>query len=170
MKAAIFAAGLLASAPASAMSLTSGDFADGQEIPLADVHPGCGGQNVSPALAWKGVPKTAKTLLLTMIDIDVKPKLWSHWIVVYLPPESTGLERGAKTLPQGAHAVASNFGDAAYDGPCPPEGSGVHHYRFTLWALPRFSDVPANASAMELQSALGLIAIDKAVLTGWVKR
>lgn len=161
---------MLAAWPASAMSLTSSDFRDGSELPIVHVYPRCGGQNVSPAFSWRGVPKTAKSLLLTMIDIDVKPKLWSHWIVVYLPPDSTGLERGTKTLPEGAHGVVSNFGDPFYDGPCPRDGSGVHHYRFTLWALPRFSDVPPNASALELQSSLGLIAIDKATITGWVKR
>src|ERR1700744_1916487 len=73
---------------------------------------------------------TAKSLILTMIDIDVRPSLWSHWIVVYLPPDSTGIARGQKTLPGGARGVVSNFGDAFYDGPCPPEGTGLHHYRF----------------------------------------
>src|SRR6185312_12044942 len=162
MRAAAFGLALLAAAPASAMSLTSSDFRDGAELPLAQVYKRCGGENISLALSWRGVPNTAKTLILTMIDIDVKPKLWSHWIVVYLPPDSTGLERGVQTLPKGAHGVRSNFGDDFYDGPCPPDGSGVHHYRFTLWALPRFSDVPPNASATDLQTALGLIAIDRA--------
>jgi len=152
------------------MSLTSSDFADGGEIPLAHVYPRCGGQNISPALSWKGVPKTAQTLLLTMIDIDVRPALWTHWVVVYLPPDSAGLERGTQTLPRGAHAVQSNFGDTFYDGPCPRDDSGVHHYRFTLWALPRYSDVPPNANAVDLQTALGRLAVDKATITGWVKR
>src|SRR5262249_51859074 len=152
---------LLAAAPASAMSLTSSDFRDGAELAIAHVYPRCGGQNLSPAFAWKGVPATAKVLVLTMIDINVKPSLWSHWIVTDIPADSTGLARGEKTLPAGAHGVKSNFGDDFYDGPCPPDGSGVHHYRFTLWALPRAVNIPPNSDAKELQTSLGLVAIDK---------
>lgn len=170
MKAAVFALALVAPASASAMSLTSADFKDGQELPVAHVYPRCGGQNVSPALAWSGVPKSAKTMVLTMIDTDVKPKQWSHWIVVGLPADSTGLARGAKPLPKGAHGVISNFGDAYYDGPCPPGGTGVHHYRFTIWALPRAVNAPADGGAVDLQAMLEKAAIDKARITGWVKR
>ncbi len=161
---------MLAAAPASAMSLTSSDFHDGAELPLAHVYPRCGGQNVSPAFAWKGVPATAKVLVLTMIDINVKPHLWSHWVVTDIPPDATGFARGEKTLPGGAHGVVSNFGDDYYDGPCPPDGTGVHHYRFTLWALPRPVNISANTAATDLQAALSQVAIDKATITGWVKR
>ena len=67
-----------------------------------------------------------KSFVLTMIDVSVKPSQWSHWIVVGLPPDATSLARGTKALPAGAAAIASNFGDANYDGPCPPNGTGVH--------------------------------------------
>jgi Raf kinase inhibitor-like YbhB/YbcL family protein len=160
-----------ASAPAPAMRLTSSDFSDGGTIPAVHLYPRCGGQNVSPELSWKGVPATAKSLYLTMIDIDVQPNLWTHWIVLDLPPDSTGMPRGTKTLPEGAHGVVSNFGDAVYDGPCPPEGNGTHHYQFTLWAISRTGmHLGGNISARALQAALSQLAIDHATITGTVRR
>lgn len=171
MRGLVFALSIMACGPAAAMSLTSGDFVDGAMLPLVHNYPRCGGENLSPALSWKGIPANAKSLVLTMIDINVKPSLWSHWIVVDLPPTAGGIARGAKALPDGAHAVASNFGDAAYDGPCPPDGTGVHHYQFTIWALPgERMDVAPDASASVLQTGLSRIAIDRATITGWVKR
>lgn len=160
---------LLAKAPAWALSLTSGDFPDGGTIPVMHNYMRCGGENLSPALSWKGVPANAKSLVLTMIDLDVRPSLWSHWIVVNLPPSSTGLARGAP-LPDGARAVASNFGDAFYDGPCPPDGSGTHHYTFTIWAMPPTElTIRPNAKAMDVQAMLLRLSLGRASITGWVR-
>src|SRR5689334_7320110 len=71
---------------ANAMELKSADLAPGAKIATAQIYPQCGGHNVSPDLSWSGVPAGAKSLVLTMIDTDVKPADWSHWIVVDLPP------------------------------------------------------------------------------------
>jgi phosphatidylethanolamine-binding protein (PEBP) family uncharacterized protein len=65
--------------------------------------------------------------------------------------------------------VVSNFGEAAYDGPCPPAGSGVHHYRFTIWAMPAATtaiapDAHADAVIAKLQAQ----ALARAELTGSV--
>ena len=161
----------LLSSPAAALELSSSDIAPGAEIATAQIYPRCGGQNVSPALSWSGVPAGAKSLVLTMIDTDVTPSQWSHWIDVDLSQTTTMLARGATTLPAGAKAVASNFGDAFYDGPCPPNGSGVHHYRFTLWAMPTDkTTIAANAQASAVAAMLAKSALASAVLTGWVKR
>jgi Raf kinase inhibitor-like YbhB/YbcL family protein len=127
---------LLTGAASAAMSMTSTDIRSGSAIPLAHIYPRCGGENISPNLSWSGAPSGTMSFVLTMIDVDVKPDEWSHWIVVGLPATSNSLPRGAQSLPGGAKAVTSNFGDAAYAGPCPPKGTGVHHYQFTIWALP----------------------------------
>ena len=42
-------------------------------------------------------------------------------------------------LPAGAVAGLTDYGIAGYQGPCPPQGDGPHHYKFTVSAL----DVPA---------------------------
>ncbi|MBV9694809.1 MAG: hypothetical protein JO261_14015, partial [Alphaproteobacteria bacterium] len=66
----------IAAQAASAMSLSSADFADNATIPQVHYYPRCGGENLSPQLSWKGVPGSAKSLMLTMIDLDVPPNLW----------------------------------------------------------------------------------------------
>jgi Raf kinase inhibitor-like YbhB/YbcL family protein len=106
-----------------------------------------------------------------MIDISVKPSQWSHWIVVNLPPDAASLVRGTKTLPNGAKAVPSNFGDASYGGPCPPAGTGAHQYQITIWALstPTIS-LAADMKAVDLNGSLVKIALDHASLTGFAKR
>ena len=157
--------------PAVAMSLTSRDMTAGGTISLQQIYPRCGGENISPQLAWSGAPAGTKSFVLTMIDTSVKPSQWSHWIVVDLPRDATSLARGAKTLPGAAMALPSNFGDARYDGPCPPNGTGVHNYQLMIWALPvsTISFAP-DTKATDLEAALARIALDRASLTGSVAR
>jgi hypothetical protein len=170
----IYAAAIVAmtlALPAGAMTLASTDIKDGGTIPAAHAYTRCGGQNISPALSWSGQPAAAKSLVLTVIDIDVEPALWSHWIVTGLPVTATALPRGVSALPAGAHAVASNFGDAAYDGPCPPAGSGAHHYQFTIWAMPTVDiTIAADASAKDVLAKMSEQAINHASLTAAFER
>lgn len=165
-------AGLLlacAAAPAAAMTIASADFTDGAAIPAAHVYTRCGGRNVSPELHWSGAPASAKSLAVTMIDHDVPPNDWSHWIVVGIPVSASGLARGVAALPGGAHGVVSNMGDATYDGPCPPKGAGVHHYEITVWALPAsMIDIAADARAKDVTAELLRAAVDHASITGTV--
>jgi len=155
----------------ASMTLTSKDIAPDAPIATAQIYPRCGGDNISPELTWGGAPAGTKNFALTMIDVSVKPSDWSHWIVVGLTAEVTSLARGAKTLPSGATAVASNFGNAMYDGPCPPTGSGVHEYQLTIWALPTATlSIAPNMKATDLRASLDKIALDHATLTGFVKR
>jgi Raf kinase inhibitor-like YbhB/YbcL family protein len=161
----------VAGSPCVAMQITSPDLKAGAPMPMANVYPRCGGRNISPALAWSGAPPATKSLVLTMIDLTPPPHQWSHWIVVGLPPSTTGLPRGVRALPAGAHAIAGNFGDAAYDGPCPPQGSGVHRYQITIWALPSAApQLTPNGPADALGALLAHVAIDRASLTVTAQR
>jgi len=160
---------LLSGTASAAMSLTSADIKRDVTIPIAHIYPRCGGQNVSPALAWSGAPSGTKSFVITMIDVDVKPDEWSHWVVVGLPASVSSLPRGAKSLPSSAKAILSNFGDAAYAGPCPPKGTGVHHYEFTIWALPTLEvSVADDEKATMLTALLAKTALDRASLVGLV--
>ena len=161
----------LVALPAAAMDISSPDVKPGAPIAPAQVYPRCGGQNVSPALAWSAPPGGTVSLALTVIDIDAKPSFWSHWIVVGLPPATTSLPRGVTALPAGAQTVVANFGDAAYDGPCPPAGSGVHHYQFTIWAMPSATvSIGADAPANQVLSMLQRTSIAHATLVGTAQR
>ena len=101
----------------------------------------CGGQNVSPVLEWKDAPAGTRSFVLTMFDRDALEGIgWWHWQVLKIPASATGLPEGAGTkggkgMPKGAVQGKADLGRAGYLGPCPDQGSGVHHYVFTLYAL-----------------------------------
>jgi Raf kinase inhibitor-like YbhB/YbcL family protein len=168
---AFCAGALFAASPCAAMHLTSPDLRAGSPMPTANVYPRCGGRNVSPALAWSAPPEGTRSLVLTIIDLTPRPHQWSHWIVVGLPPSAGGLPRGVQALAAGARAIAGNFGDAFYDGPCPPAGSGVHQYQITIWALPTPApSIQPNAPADGVGAMLAHTAVDHASLTVTAQR
>src|SRR6202007_2450159 len=89
-----------------AMSLNSRAFPPKGQI--QSKYPG-EGENVSPPLAWDGVPDGAKSLVLVIDDPDAPdpkaPKMvWVHWIVYNMPPDFESLPEtvGKARLPQGA--------------------------------------------------------------------
>jgi Raf kinase inhibitor-like YbhB/YbcL family protein len=164
----IAAALSLAATPVFAMDVQSPDVTQGASFPITEVCGRYGGGNVSPALSWSGVPAEAKSLAITMFDPDAHGGWW-HWQVLDLPVTAAALAKGAGAehgaLPGGAHQHGNSNGNESYDGPCPPVGSGVHHYEITLWAL----DVPAaavdvNAEPAEVGAYLAKHAITSAKL------
>ncbi len=57
------------------MHLTSSAFANDGSIPRKY---SCDGEDVSPPLAWDGVPADAKALALIVDDPDARG--WVHWV------------------------------------------------------------------------------------------
>jgi Raf kinase inhibitor-like YbhB/YbcL family protein len=89
-----------------AMTLKSPAFQQNGHIPSKYT---CEGEDVSPPLAWEGVPDGAKSLVLIIDDPDAPdpkaPKMvWVHWIVYNLPPDTESLPENAgdTRLRQGA--------------------------------------------------------------------
>ena len=119
------------------LKLVSSAFTEGGAIPKKYT---CEGQDISPPLAWSGVPQGAKSLVLIVDDPDAPdpkaPKMtWVHWILYNLPPSSTGLPEGItiKALPAGTMVGQNDWKRASYGGPCPPIGR--HRYFHKLYAL-----------------------------------
>ena len=59
----------------------------------------CKGNDISPPLAWTGVPEGTRSLVLIVDDPDAPdpkaPKItWVHWVLYNLPPDATGLAEG----------------------------------------------------------------------------
>lgn len=120
-----------------ALSLSSPAFAAGGGIPARFT---CDGDDVSPALAWDGVPAGAKSLALIVDDPDAPdpnaPKrVWVHWVLYNLPPAAGGLPEGVEPagLPAGTREGTNDWNKTGYGGPCPPIGR--HRYFFKLYAL-----------------------------------
>jgi Raf kinase inhibitor-like YbhB/YbcL family protein len=121
---------------ASAFEISSSSVSDGKwdQKFTADKVVGCGGQNISPALAWKDLPAGTKSLALTLYDAGAATGSgWWHWQVWNIPVTAAGFEEGK--IPAGAIQGKGDLGRPGYLGPCPAPGSGVHHYVFTLFAL-----------------------------------
>jgi Raf kinase inhibitor-like YbhB/YbcL family protein len=125
--------------PTSAMDVTSHDVRDGARLSNQQVYTDCNGDNVSPELVWSGAPAGTKSFAVTLFDPDSTPDGWWHWIVFDVPAKAQSLARGVGSapsqLPIGSIEGENDFGANAYGGACPPQGSGLHHYQFTIWAL-----------------------------------
>jgi len=136
--------------------VTSPDVREGEKIPAAQEFNGmgCPGNNVSPALSWRGAPSGTKSYAVTMYDPDAPTGSgWWHWVVYNIPSTATKLAAGAgdptkSLLPPGATQGRTDFGSPGYGGPCPPKGDKPHHYLLTIFALDTDKlDLPASATA-----------------------
>ena len=83
-------------------------------------------------LSWKGVPAGTKSLILLFDDPDPVAKYWIHWALINLPVNLSQLPENAD-LPASAKVLENSWGEKAFGGPCPPEGS--HNYRIQLFAM-----------------------------------
>lgn len=116
------------------LTLTCPDFPDGGRIPERFT---CQGDDISPPLAWTGVPDGIAGFALICADPDAPAGTWYHWGLFDIPGSRRDL-RGA--LPadaevEGMRQAVTDFRRPGYGGPCPPRGHGVHHYHFRLMAL-----------------------------------
>ena len=118
----------IAQAPAGGpLTISSPAFADGAPIP---VQYSCKGANIAPPLTWSAPLGAA----LVVDDPDAVRGPYIHWIVIGIPPGSGSTGDGQ--TPAGGNSLPNTAGQPTYTGPCPPGGTGVHHYRFTLYQLP----------------------------------
>lgn len=143
------------------MRLTSTAFADGEPIPA---RYSCKDDNEPPPLQWTGAPPDAAELALVVNDPDAVGGLFTHWVVTGIEPAAQGRITGSP--PSGAQVTANSAGRAAYLGPCPPAGTGTHHYRFTLYALPDRLDVKPGAAVNQTTKAIREAATAHARLVG----
>jgi len=150
------------------MILTSQAFQQGGDIPTRHT---CQGGDVSPPLAWSGVPSNAKSLALIVDDPDAPdpaaPRItWVHWVLYNIAPDAHGLAEGVSgaALPSGALAGANDWRHAAYGGPCPPVGR--HRYFFKLYALDTILPDLGHPNKAALEKAMKGHVIEQAVLVG----
>lgn len=120
-----------------ALELSAPAFGNGGPIPP---HHTCEGEDVSPALAWRHVPRDTKSLVLIVDDPDAPdpraPAMtWVHWVLYDLPATCAGLPEGVASaaLPPGTREGLNDWRRTGWGGPCPPIGR--HRYFFKLYAL-----------------------------------
>jgi hypothetical protein len=139
--------------------LTSPSFEDGGAIPT--IHT-CDGQDMSPALFWDGGPEGAQSYALIVDDPDARGFI--HWVVFNIRGGTSG------GLREGLHPDAdplqgrNDFGRTGYGGPCPP--SGIHRYRFTLYALSTTLAFGVTPTEPDMARAMAGKILAQATLTG----
>jgi len=119
------------------LALTSTAFSHNGAIPKTFT---CQGQDISPALAWSGLPAGTKSLALIVDDPDAPdpaaPQVtWVHWVLYNIPPTASGLAQAVApaALPPGTREGTNDWKRTGYGGPCPPIGR--HRYFHKLFAL-----------------------------------
>ncbi len=154
------------------MVITSTAFSHNGAIPRLYT---CDGNDVSPPLAWSGIPIGTQSLVLIVDDPDAPdpaaPKMtWVHWILYNIPPAVTGLVEGVspKELPAGTLQGINDWKRTRYGGPCPPIGR--HRYFHKLYALDVILPALGNPGKLALERAMQGRILAKAELVGTYQR
>ncbi len=144
------------------MKLESSAFQDHKPIPQKHT---CDGEDISPTLQLRDVPKETVTLALIVDDPDAPMGTFDHWIAWNIPGETSELAEGCTMPIQGLN----HFKELRYRGPCPPPGA-PHRYFFKLYALDFRLDLDEGASKERLQEAMEGHILAKAELVGTYQR
>lgn len=141
------------------LNVTSSAFQPGQPIPKRYTGDG---EDVSPPLAWSGLPAGTKQLALICDDPDApRDEPWVHWVIYAIPPETAGLPEGVPRTerlanPRGALQGRNSWptNNLGYRGPAPPPAHGPHRYFFKLYALDTALTLKPGLSKDELLGAI----------------
>lgn len=128
---------------AGSLTLSSQDIVQGEFMSKAQEFNGfgCSGKDLSPHLKWSDAPENTKSFAITAYDLDAPTGSgWWHWQVVNIPVAVNEISTDAgnaknNNLPLGSLQIKNDYGIRGFGGACPPEGHGVHHYRFIIHAL-----------------------------------
>lgn len=129
------------------ITVTSGSFAPGADMPLRHSEYADG---VSPSLMWTAVPG-ARSYLVIAEDPDARPvKPFVHWLAWNIPASVTHLPEGLQEQPrleqpEGLLQGRTTRGNTGYYGPRPPVGDAPHAYHFQVLALDTLLDLPPGS-------------------------
>jgi Raf kinase inhibitor-like YbhB/YbcL family protein len=134
----------VSTAQAAVLKVTSSAFPEGGLIAAkyaghlvtkrgASAPTDCGGQNVSPPLAWSNVPAGTNSFGLVIYDPDgAKGGGAVHWVAYGIAGERRAVPEGFGNKSAGYVGGTSAAGEHNYMGPCPIPG---HTNHFSLYAL-----------------------------------
>jgi Raf kinase inhibitor-like YbhB/YbcL family protein len=141
----------------SPMTVGSEAFLQGTLAPRYSCH----GAKVHPPLNWSGVPQGTKSLAIIVDDSSAPITPSIYWLVFDIGPGTTDIQDGS--LPTGARQAMNSHDTAAYDAPCPV--GRPHWYRFTVYALRTFLDLPSGAPLQAVWTAIAAATIGRGRIT-----
>ena len=129
------------------------------------------GANVSPPLAWHGVPDNVAELVLIVEDPDAPlPRPVVHLALGGIPPELTGFGEGDLNDGGRYGNGRGSFGRSGYAGPRPVPGHGAHRYIFQLYALSSSLGLPPGAKPNSIVRAMHGAVLARGRLDGTYER
>lgn len=151
------------------MEIFSPAFKNGGAIPIKYT---CDGDNISPPLEIRDIPKDTKSIVLIVEDPDVPPSIkpdgiYHHWLVWDIPAGTGSIIEGKEP---GGVTGQNSSGTIGYIGPCPPYGK--HRYYFDVYALD-IGHIGLNtetATADEIREEMERHILDSAQLMGTYER
>jgi Raf kinase inhibitor-like YbhB/YbcL family protein len=154
--------------PDMTLTLSSKSFDANESIPTRFT---CEGTDVSPQLAWSGLPEGTVSLVLIVDDPDAPdpraPQMtWVHWVLFNIPAGSSELPEGVPSswLPAGTLEGLNDWRRTGYGGPCPPIGR--HRYFFKLYALDTELQDLSRPTKAQLERAMAGYILDSVELVG----
>ena len=158
------------------VSVTSTAFAQGQAIPKKYTGEG---EDISPPVAWSDLPEGTKELALICDDPDAPTaEPWVHWVIYKVPATVASLAEGVPRKPRLSEPAGAVQGknswpegkNIGYGGPMPPQGHGVHHYYFKLYALDAVLDLEPGLDKKALLEKIDGHVLAEGVLMGTYER
>jgi Raf kinase inhibitor-like YbhB/YbcL family protein len=139
---AIALSSAIGAAKADVLTLTSPVIQDNGTLATKNAcsdkqrSPNCIGENISPPLAWSGVPEGTKSFALLLFDPEGRaPAGVSHMVIYGIPASVTSFAEGELShLSDKFVGGKSTMGQAFYFGPGTPPNTDWHHYTWTLVA------------------------------------
>lgn len=148
------------------LKVTSPAFGPSERM---DKKYGGDGGNQSPPLEWSGSPRGTKEFALICHDPDAPmPDGFTHWVVYGIPEGVTKLLEGQK--PDAYTPGVNSARKQGYMGPYPPNGHGVHHYYFWVYALGKELKLKPGLDRAQLLGAISSSILEQARLVGTYER
>jgi Raf kinase inhibitor-like YbhB/YbcL family protein len=140
------------------LKLTAVGFSDGGPITKQYT---CQGASASPQLQWSNVPKGTASFVVVMHGTDNHPAKGMademFWVLWNVPGDAMGVPEGVPAtaqLPDGSMQAKGGREVIGYRAPCPPPGSGPHHYIFELYAVDQKIDLTPQAARADVMKAI----------------
>ena len=129
------------------------------------------GDNTSPPLEWTNVLEADSYVLIVQDPDAPRDEPVTHWVMWDIPGTATALPAnlGDKVhppaMPEAIQGLNSHGGHG-WTGMAPPQGHGVHHYHFQLFAVSKRLGFRPDTSLEHLVEALKGVTIAKGELVG----
>ena len=154
----------------AALRLTSPGFRHDDPLPARYT---ADGEDVSPPLAWSGIPEGTQEFVLICDDPDAEEGMFTHWVVYGIAAHVTELpealpDEAVIEEPVSLVQGLNEFDDIGYRGPEVDEDAGPHRLFFRLFAVDAELDLPPGVTRSELRRATKGHVLATAELVGIV--